>query len=57
MKKAYDRFGVYDDDKELIRIFHDLQSAEAFCLKNWTIVQLQAKEVQCPLEKVGEAPF
>jgi hypothetical protein len=57
VKKTYNRFGVYDDDKELIRIFYDKESAEAFCLKNWTIVQLQAKEVQCPLEKVGDAPF
>jgi hypothetical protein len=57
MKKAYERWGVYDEDKELIRVFHLKSCAEAFCLENWTIVQLQAKEVQCPLEKVGEAPF
>jgi hypothetical protein len=57
VKKAYNRFGVYDEDQELIRIFHDKESADAFCLTNWTVTQLPAKQVQCPLEKVGDAPF
>jgi hypothetical protein len=56
-KKAYELWGVYDEDNELIRTFHIKSCAEAFCLSNWTIKQLQAKEVKTPFEKVGEAPF
>jgi hypothetical protein len=57
MKKAYERWGVYDEDQELIRVFNLRGCAEAFCLTNWTVKQLPSKEPVDPFKIVGEALF
>ena len=51
------RYAVLDEDGEKIRVFAYRDEAEKFCLKNWSIVEIQAKVILSPLEKVGEAPF
>lgn len=57
MKKAYDRWAVYDEDQELIRTFDNKECAEGFCLNNWTVVKLPPKLIKDPFKIVGEAPF
>lgn len=55
------RYAVYDEDHELIRIFDTQGEAEKFCLKNWTIELRAAPPRKSPYEfslsKVGYALF
>lgn len=57
MRNSYRRYAVYDEDREMIRIFPTRYEADLFCLKNWIVVELEPKEVRHPHDIVGEAPF
>lgn len=44
------RYAVYDEDHELIRIFDTRDEADHFCLKNWTVEVRLAPPRKTPYE-------
>ena len=44
------RYAVYDEDHELIRIFDTRDEADKFCLKNWTVEVRLAPPRKTPYE-------
>jgi hypothetical protein len=51
------RYAVLDEDGEKIRVFDTKEEAQHFCLKNWSIIEIQGKLILNPFQKVGDAPF
>jgi hypothetical protein len=55
------RYAVYDEDHELIRIFDNQDEAERFCLRNWTVEIRKAPPKRSPyefaLDRMGVALF